>query len=270
MSNYKLGTGVCRLHVSMEQRLPQGGLSPCVIVNAASLHITFWAVVSALHRPQLRSRDKAVSVKRVEEAAIEVSRVDREMHKICLDQYLPATAGIAFQFPAFITNTKRLENQKTYGGTEILDSLFFCFKVVETLRESFVGGDDGIKLISMVAKQADITLLSNQDSKLCRIVYQDVHYSPESRQLNLDSEAFGDGFGDASPHRSLSESAFETDWPPTGKIVNQNDPELPFFDNINAVDWGSLSDNLPAFGMDFKQSFGTLINWDYLPGGEIR
>ncbi|KIX09566.1 uncharacterized protein Z518_00646 [Rhinocladiella mackenziei CBS 650.93] len=248
----------------------QGGLSPCVIVNAASLQIAFWAVVSALHRPQLRGRNKAVSIRRVEEAAIQVSRVDREMHKIHLDQYLPAT-GIPFQFPAFITHTKRLENQKTYGVTEILDSLFFCTKVVETLRELFVGGDDGIKFITYVAKRADITLLFDQDSKLWGLEYRGLHYSPGSRQLNLDSKTFGTGFGDVSPHRSSYESVLESgqERPKTGKIVNQNDSELLSFDNMDANYWSSLSDILSACDMDFEHCFGMPINSDSLQDVEM-
>ena len=89
----------------------QEGYSQCVVVNAASLHIVFWSVVSALHRPQLRTADRAFSMKRVEKAAIEVARVDREMYKSRLDCYLPATAGVAFQITAFITHTKRLQAQ---------------------------------------------------------------------------------------------------------------------------------------------------------------
>jgi Fungal specific transcription factor domain len=242
--------------------------SRCIVVNAASLHITFWAVVSALHRPQLQSRGNAVSVRRVEEAAIEISRVDREMHQICLDQYLPSTAGISLQFPVFITNTKRLQKQKKTGGaTAILESLFFCTKVVETLRESFIGGDDAIRFMTFIAQQANITLLFNPDSELCGIEYQGVHYSPGSHEPDLDWESAGGGFGDSSP---LSESAFETEPQPTGELVNQSAGlELPAFDNIHAVDWGSLPGNLLAFDIDFEQMFGTLINWDYLPGMEI-
>jgi hypothetical protein len=237
------------------------GKTPSVIVNVASLHITFWAVISALHRPQIRSRDKRVSAERAQEAAIEVSRIDREMHTMCLDQYLPATAGIPFQFPAFIINTKLLEKQTTYGATEILSSLFFCIKVIETLRESFVGGDAGIKFTTMIAKKADITLSFNEDSKLCRIGYRGVHYSPGIYQLNFDLNSVGSGSGDASPHRSLSEFYLETDRSPIGKVVDQNDVELLPFDDINAVDWDSLSNNLPVFDLAFEQSFGTLTSW---------
>jgi len=232
-----------------------GEPSPCVIVNAASLHITFWAVVSALHRPQLRSKTNAVSLKRVEEAAIEISRVDREMHNICLDRYLPSTAGISLQFSAFITNTKRLQNQKT-AATPILESLFFCTKVVEKLRESFIGGDDAINFMTLVAKQANVTLLFNHDSELCGIEYQGVYYSPGS----LESEAGAD-FGDVS----LSEMTFDTDLPSTGK--GQSTLEMPSFGDFHG-DWAGLS-GMPAFDVEFEQCFGTLINWDYLPDVEL-
>lgn len=239
------------------------GPNSCVIVNAASLHITFWAVISALYRPQLRSENKAVSMKRIEEAAIEVSRIDREMHKLCLDQYLPAT-GIPFQFPAFITHTIRLKRQNTHGVTEILDSLFFCIKVVETLRGLFVGGDAGIEFITYIAKQANITLLFDQDSKLWGLEYRGVHYSPGSRQLNLDSEPFGPGLRNVSPHPNPGESTLETDREQlkTGNIVNQNDLELPLLDNMDGIDWGSLPDMLPVYDMDFEHSFGILTNLD--------
>lgn len=242
----------------------QDGTGPCVIVNAASLHVTFWAVVSALHRPHVRSRDREVSVRRVKEAAIEVSRVDQEMHEACLDQYLPATVGIAFQFSAFLTHTRCLEHQKTYGITETLISLFFCIKVIETLRESFVGGDAGIWFVRSVAQQVGVTLVFDPDSKLCGIEHRGFHYSPVVGQLSLDSHAcVADGFADVSPHRVAYESAYGSGLPMNGDVANENDPELPSFDNINAIDWDSLTDMLPVFDTAFEQSFGRLINVDY-------
>lgn len=241
----------------------QGDLSPCFHVNAASLRITFWAVVSALHRSQLRSRDKAASMKRVVEAAIEMSRVDREMHRARLDKYLPPTA-ISFQFPVFLAQTERLKNQDTGGMTEILDSLFFCIKIVETLQELFVAGDGCLNFITNVAKRADITLLYNQDSKLWGIEYRGVHYSPGSRQLNFDSRTIDTGFGDVSPPRIPGESTLETDGGQLEETVNQNDPELPSFGSMDAIDRASLSDILPGCDMEFEHSFGMMVNLDCL------
>ncbi|EXJ69838.1 uncharacterized protein A1O5_06910 [Cladophialophora psammophila CBS 110553] len=268
----------------------QEGYSPCVITNAASLHITFWSVVSALHRPQLRNRDKARSVKRVEEAAIEVSRVDREMHKSQLDRYLPATAGIPFQFTAFITHTKRLESQTTSDvTTEILASLFFCIKVLETSREAFPGGDAGGDFLTYIAIMANVTLLFNQESKLWGVEYRGVHYSPGSRQLNLSSSCFGAEFGETSPppqlhqHQHPQQQQQQQQTPPdtvpstnheprkSGRMdTTQNNAELlASFENTDLIDRASLADILPVCNIDYDHSFAMLVNLDYLGDVEM-
>jgi hypothetical protein len=255
--------------------------SPGVIANAAYLHIAFWSVVSALHRPQLRNRDKAISIKRVEEAAIEVSRVDREMHQAGLDRYLPATAGIPFQFTAFITHTKRLEYKtKMEDVTEVLDSLFFCIKVLETSREAFPGGDAGGDFLTFIASKANVTLLFNQESKLWGVEYSGVHVCPKSRQqLSLETSnntLSGSGFG--LPRQSLVVMSEQKTPPKTGNNNAESpdsdpdrDPQVLLFDHIDAIDWSGLADFLPGCNMDYDHVFGTMVNLDcYLQDVEMR
>ncbi|OQU96571.1 Fungal specific transcription factor domain-containing protein [Cladophialophora immunda] len=242
------------------------GHSPCLRTNAASLHITFWSVVSALHRPQLRNTNKALSLKRVEQAAVEVSRIDREMHTSRLDRYLPATAGVPFQITTFIIHTKRLENYKTGEvPAEILESLFFCIKVLETSRESFPGGDAGGDFISYIAKTANITVLFNQELKFWGVEYRGAHYSAGSSQLDLAFDSFGAGPDEASPRHNLLESSHTNqELPKNGRNANHIDQELPSFDHTDPVDGSGFGDILPVFDMDYDHSFAALVNVDYL------
>ena len=239
----------------------QGYRSPCVMVNAASLHLIFWAAVSALHRPRFEGRQNVISASRVEEAALEVLKVDREMHKTGLDQYLPAT-GIPFQFPAFITLTQGLKNQKAAGIAKTLEALYYCFKVVETLRKSFVGGDSAIKFLMLIAQKADIILLLNQDTTICGIAYQGTYYSPENDEYSLHSTSSGFEFVEVASHQPPCEPALENDLglPMTRDMGPINDLVAPSFDQMDAIDWSNLTDILPPWNTDFEFSFGGSVN----------
>jgi hypothetical protein len=103
-------------------------------------------------------------------AAIEVSRINREMHTSQLDRYLTAAAGISFQHTPFIIHTKRLANATARREmTEILDSLFYCIKVLKTARDSLPGADTWIVFTLAIAKRVQLTLLFDQESKLLGI-----------------------------------------------------------------------------------------------------
>lgn len=248
----------------------QGYRSPCVMVNAASLRLTFWAVISALHRPRFEGRQNVISMARVEEAALEVLKVDREMHKTGLDKFLPAT-GIPFQFPAFITLAQGLKNQKAAGITTTLEFLYYCFKVVETLRKSFVGGDSAIKFLMLVAQKVDIILLLNQDTTISGIAYQGTYYSPENDENSLYSTSSGFEFVEVSSHQDPCESALENDpeLPRTRDIGALNDLVAPSFDQMDAIDWGNLTDILPPWNTDFEFSFGGPVNLGFLQDVEM-
>jgi len=246
----------------------QGVASPCVMANAAYLHITFWSVVSALHRPQLRDRERFFSSTRVEEAAVEVSRVGREMHKSGLSRYLPATATIPFQITTFITHTKRLENKETEDVAEVLESLFFCIKVLEMGRDSFPGGDDAGEMMSLVALLANITLLFDPESKLWGVEYHGVHVCPGSRQLNLDASTVSSSLEMVSPGQFPANASLarheELDRPKTMRNLQSFDPHVLSFDYMDTIDWGSLADFLPVSNPEDEHSFGAIADPDYL------
>ncbi|KEF55048.1 uncharacterized protein A1O9_08701 [Exophiala aquamarina CBS 119918] len=257
-----------RLSPSCSYRIlaSQGVTSRCIMANAASLYITFWTAVSALHRPQLRERDKTVSAARVEEAAIEVSRVDREMHKSGLGRYLPATASVSFQITTFITHTKRLERQETEDVAEVLESLFFCIKLIETGREAFPGGDQAFDMMSFIALLANITLLFDSESNLWGVEYHGVHVCPGSRQLNLDASTVSSSFKDVSPCENVTDLPLtrHDEMPCTKRDLQSIDPQALSFDHMDAIDWGSLADFLPLSNTDDEHFFGTIANSDCL------
>lgn len=256
--------------------------SPCLLASAASLNITFWSVISALHRPQLRQKNSGMSIKRVERAAIEISRINREMHTSQLDRYLTAAAGISFQHSPFIIHTTRLANSKANGEvTEILDSLFFCIKVLETARSRFPGGDTGLAFTLCIARRSQLTLFFDQESKLWGIGYKGVHYSPGSQQLSLDERRHSSAC-DPSPSAAIGQSGSTFDAAPyaddflksTSTEQGRNgymDFELPSFDQQDLVDWSSIADFLPASNLDYERSLGLSANLhDYIHDFEIE
>lgn len=244
---------------------------PCLLVSAAALHTTFWSVVSALHRPQLRHQNSGASIERVWKAAIEVSRCNRELHRSGLDRYLPAISSMTFQHTAFIIHAKRLASRKARSDvTEILDALFFCIKVHEVGRERFPAGDSGMGFMLCVAKMSRITLLFDQESKLWGIGYQGVHYSPGSQQLTLDSRPSValpvlDAVDVGRPETPLDTGPFADDHLVStgtrrdGQCVYS---ELPLFDQMDDIDWSSLADFMPMGNLEYERSLGTSVNLD--------
>ncbi|KAK5050417.1 hypothetical protein LTR84_003698 [Exophiala bonariae] len=245
----------CSHSFSLDQNITSSSVS----TNAGYLHIVFWSVVSALHRPQLRSWDKALSLKRVEEAAIEVARVDRKLYELGRDRYLPATAAIPFQITAFIIHTKRLQYKKTDDVAEVLESLFFCVKVIEKGREAFPGGDDSVDFLQFIAFTANVTLLFDSQSRLWGVEYGGVHVCPGSRQVSQDSNLSQRGLGDALPEAVSSDAIFAShlQTPDTAGATESIDPKAFSFDDVDAVNWDSLADFLPGCSVDYDFSSPT-------------
>lgn len=243
---------------------------PCLRVSAASLHVLFWSVVSALHRPQLRHKTSGVSIKRVVKAAIEVSRVNRELHQSRLDWYLPAAIGTCFQYTVFIIHAKRLAYRKAICEvTEVLEFLYYCVKVLETTREAFPGGDSGLGFMLSIARRCHLTLLFDQERKLWGIVYQGLQYSPGTQQLNSDSHTSIARLNLSSPGAGQPESLFHTapwadDHPEPSQTIGEAeqpmDWELPSFEQMNTIDWSSLADFLPMNSPEYERSLGLPVD----------
>ena len=245
---------------------------PRLLASAASLNIAFWSVVSTLHRPQLRQNNSCMSIKRVERAAIEISRINRDMHTSQLDRYLTATAAITFQHTPFITHTTRLANTKASGEvTEILDSLFFCIKVLETARARFSAADTGLAFTLCIARRSQITLFFDQDTKLWGIGYKGMHYSPGSKQLSLETRHHS-GVSDPSPFAAIGQPESTFDAVPYADGLQRSpsfengrhhdmDFDLPSFDQQDLVDWSSIADFLPASSCEYERSLGLSANF---------
>jgi hypothetical protein len=250
----------CSHPFSVDQKITSSSVS----ANAGYLHIVFWSVVSALHRPQLRSWDKALSLKRVEEAAIEVSKVDRILYELGRDRYLSATAAIPFQITAFMIHTKRLQHKKTDDVAEVLESLFFCVKVIEKGRESFPGGDDSVDFLHFIAFTGNLTLLFDSQSKLWGVEYGGVHVCPGSRQVSRDSTNLPKELGDAIPEPVSSDTFFTSSLqtPATVEVAESIDPKAFSFDDVDAVNWNSLADFLPGCSVDYDFS-SPMVNMNF-------
>lgn len=240
---------------------------PCLKVSAASLHVLFWSVVSALHRPQLRHKSPGGSIKRVVKAATEVSRVNKELHQSQLDWYIPAAIGTCFQYTVFIIHAKRLAYLKAISEvTEVLEFLYYCVKVLETTQEAFPGG--GLGFILFIARRCHLTLLFDQERKLWGIVYQGLQFSPETQQVNFDSHnsiarpnLSPSGVGQPG---ALSHSApMADDHLEPSETIGKAEPmdwELPSFEHMNNIDWSSLADFLPMNSPEYEQSLGMPVN----------
>lgn len=153
--------------------------------HQAFLHICFYATVSALHRPQVDPRneflkslspeERGFSVMRIEEASMEMASTNRQLHHRNLSAFLPPAAA-TFQLPIIITHLKLLQ-QAVYQCLEVsLESIFYSLKVLEKMRETYIGVDMVIPFAMDIIKRASVTPVFGQDNKLAALIYKNRHF----------------------------------------------------------------------------------------------
>jgi len=240
------------------------------IVQQAFLHIAFQATVSTLHRPQLKQRkasekgstnDIEWSTGRVEEAAVEISRVNNYLHKSSLDRYLPPTA-ITLQLPAIITHIKRIKKQQAQGIFESLGFMFSCIRIVQKLQVLYVGGDLTMIFIKDLMERANVTLYFDELSQVCGIEYGGIRH-------NGDDSA--NPRNQATPITSLD-----------GIFASKqiaHDPELENVVTLSTADIQTCQQSFPSrdgdprncddfvptsslFDFDFEATFRTLFDFE--------
>ena len=141
------------------------------IVHVAFLNHVFFSIVSALHRPLLRPNALAdfveyqmLSQRRVQNAAIEITKMSRDLHSHGLARYLPAAAAF-FQLPAIIIFLRELRSPNNQEPRDIFDSILSCINVVDDIMELHVGADLAMSFSLDLLKRSDILPRTDQDSK---------------------------------------------------------------------------------------------------------
>lgn len=272
---------------------------PIVVVHQAFLQITYWSVISALHRPQIQHQygnleapgvDTALerSTARIEEARLAVSTINHSLHQLHLDHYLPPTT-VTMQIPAIIAHVQRLQMDNHRNGEKALHSLYDCFKMVETLQDLYVGADLVMGLVLDLLKKMDIVPLISDNLKSNGLVYRRLRNRPtgfpqQQRQLQLQPQpqkllhnAVQTPPQTMTPSTNASQGeedggvGFSRPDPAPGAAgasasagADLTDPNFDFapLDPMDFVNWEPPS--TPFDAMDFEETFGMLVDCDSL------
>lgn len=162
------------------------GNETSILVNRAYLHMSFFAVVSALHRPQLKSKNQQhnaqpmlddeahkVSQKRFFEAGREISRVCHNLWANNVEHLLPPGA-VLIQISAIMTHLSRVLSQQKKAGlqNDSLRPIFYSLKVCETLQAAHPGVDGVMEFLKTVLNAAKIEVVKDGDLKIVDLLHQ--------------------------------------------------------------------------------------------------
>ena len=146
------------------------GSNACV-VNGAFLNLVFFSMVSALHRPLLRSsmlvdfvEYRMWSQRKVQNAAMETSRMSRDLHQLGLGRFYPG-AGALLQLPAILVFLRELRTPSSRRPNEIFSSILPCINVVEDVKERHIGARIAMCLGVDLLQKSNIVLHIDNDTK---------------------------------------------------------------------------------------------------------
>lgn len=206
--------------------------------HASMLNLVFFATISALHRPALRQtpadqtvEDRQISRKRIFEAAIQFSKIDRNLHRLGLDRFLPGTA-ISLQISAIAALASVLKSSNQQRKKEYLDHITNCLRIVENLRDVYWGVDAAIAMIHGILARADI-VLHIENCSLRGLTYND-------QSCWLDRPSSHQSPGEA-PSPSVAHQADLSPQPYDTTILNTSEPEPCSATRLPQLDSDSLA-----------------------------
>ncbi|KAL2399760.1 Cutinase transcription factor 1 beta [Exophiala dermatitidis] len=257
---------------------------PCKSITSsqAFLHIIFYGIVSALHRPQINSGHMAkqnpsqldehqrLSMTRTEEASLEVARINLDLLELGLVGYVfPPT--ITIQMPVAITQLRRLRTHNPEQITKALEALYSCLAVLEILKKLYVGADCVMAFVVEVMRKAGVMPAFNVDSKIQMIRFGDYEYRP----------GCGHGHSDTM-HDTVLCDASETNTQDQDQAQKQSfsrpavEPELDHSSGLDNLGWHSKegveedpfahwTDSGDMFlpeNLDWEAAFGVFMDLD--------
>ena len=161
---------------------------PTISVHQSLIHMTFHAVVSALHRPlvslespHLRyTPEQKLSLSRIFEAGNEISQASHDLRIHNLDYLLPATV-ILIEIPAILSHIPRVRLHKAGAAYNPLEAMFESLKVCETLQPVHPGVDVVMGFLTTVLENAQIEIIRDCDGKILflRTKYAESGPSPD-------------------------------------------------------------------------------------------
>jgi hypothetical protein len=144
-----------------------------VFVQGSMLHMMYFTVLSALHRPQVlpsgtsqppgRSELSDLSRDRVREAAKAISKASRILYERDLHRYLPPE-GVTVLLPAIIIHLLDVKSGDHEMRNTAITSFQHCMLVLESLTEIYASASFAVQFLTASVRKAGLDSLIGETS----------------------------------------------------------------------------------------------------------
>lgn len=156
----------CEIHYthSTTSKLPEA--EEVLHAHRALLKMVYLTTSSALHRPQVLpavpypSMDaelQELSRKKVRFAAVEITNIASDLHKLDLTRYFPTT-GVTVLLPAVIIHLLDIKSSDPSVRMTSLQRFYQCMRILQRLREIYASADFATSFLEAAIRKAGIQL----------------------------------------------------------------------------------------------------------------
>ena len=153
-----------------------GNSAAPIFVNRAQLNMTYFATVSALHRPQVLPlganrtpgttlQQQNASLAEVREAAREITRISQDLHAHNVERYLPTT-GVTVLLSAIIIYLLDIKSCNNETRQAAISGLRQCMPLLEKLRDNYTSADFATQFLLALMRKLDIDIMISSGEKL--------------------------------------------------------------------------------------------------------
>jgi hypothetical protein len=261
-------------------RLPEA--EEVLHTHRALLKMIYLTTSSALHRPQvlpaapypsMDGKLQEVSRKKVRFAAVEITSIAADLHRLDLTRYFP-TAGVTVLLPAVIIHLLDIKSNDPNVRMTSLQRFYQCMRILQRLREIYASADFATSFLEAAIRKAGIqltvapsdvqadsdapvdrsnTLTPPPDSLAQKI--PDLTY-PKAAGPRLDQSMQGQLFASTPPPSDGSENgsmnSINPNHQPNGFSIPRTDSEMSMSELMNLANDAEVTQN----------DFDALINFD--------
>jgi hypothetical protein len=146
-----------------------------IFVGKALLNMTYFATLSALHRPQVISSASIIksngnrilrdtSQRKVREASRELTYILQDLYARDLDKYLPMTA-VTVLLPAIIIHLLDAVSCRGEARQASVDGFYYGMLVLEKLRSIYASAEFAAQFVEGVIRKADIDVMMRESKE---------------------------------------------------------------------------------------------------------
>lgn len=257
--------------------------SPSVILCRGYLHVAFYSLVSALHRPQCSAtpsnsafsdthiQGQLLSRERVRSAANEVTSTTRELNSIGLLARGPP-AFVMFQLSAILSHVQQLGSEDNQDRIKIIQQLFHTVQAVDALQQVYDGADVPATLIAHLFSKAQIHVLKDKNKEMAGIRVRGKLYllNEISAAIStpLQQDALDEGLQRSDAQKSPQFHEYGNQSGAMMPNLGSNESDLSDFDAMSCrlspflTDCGNTGDDDLCFTEDFAPSFDHHMDFD--------